>query len=124
MITILKYPELTSGVLLPSPEWSDSKSLNNAVKIHRSLNGAYWTYIKTSDIVQLDFQLTLTDVKAEELIAYYMANAGQLFTLAWLSTYLGTFVQGALVLENNRRGATGCTQETVSCSFAFIGVEQ
>jgi hypothetical protein len=124
MIILAPHPVFTQAIVLPSPEWQDNSVVDNSVKILRAMGGGYWTYVRKSDILRLEYSLVLTSEKARELKDFYKEYTGYAMQLESGDVYIGTLEQEPLTVTNDRRGVYDLSLEVCSTSITFLGVKQ
>ncbi len=66
-------PNFQTTTLLPSPQFGDSESLTDEVKITRSMDGTPFSYIKRKDRQKLQWPFRLTRNKSLELLEFFRA---------------------------------------------------
>jgi hypothetical protein len=67
------YPAITTTSLFPSPIFGDGEIPKHSIDIKQSINGTLYSYVKSNARSQLQYSLTLSRMKAEELRAFIQA---------------------------------------------------
>lgn len=73
MILQAPIPTLTTTTILPSPREGDSEAHRPSLDIKQSMNGVKYCYVKSNSRSKLQYNLTLSRMKALELEAFIKA---------------------------------------------------
>lgn len=73
MILQAPVPSLTTTVLLPNPQFGDGETPTHSVAMKQSMNGTLYAYVKSNARSKLQYNLTLSRMKALELRAFIQA---------------------------------------------------
>jgi len=107
----------TLAVVLPNPQWNDTRTNESTVDIKRYKDGSYKTFVRTKTLVRWNFQFIITDAKAEEFQDFYETEAGKILEFIWGEKhYRG-------ILENGE-SVTHDKKDTASLTLEFVGHEE
>lgn len=117
------YPNHKVTMLLPKPQFSDTRASENRVTIKRTMKGEKWSYVDTSDRTVLTLPFFVTRMKAIEIERFFdVYKAAPIF----IELYDGTTWNGTLVGQpvsrttTDRIGETTLTGgETVEVTLTF-----
>ena len=101
------YPVLQTMTVLPSPKFSDSMALTDAVAVKRAMDGTRYTYVKTKGgRKKLKWEFLLTRNKGLELRAFIQSYfASQIFITDHLSrSWVGYFMSNPFEFDTPERG--------------------
>lgn len=121
------YPTIETVTLLPNPTFGDSEALRDTVQMRRAMDGTTYSYVRrTGGRRQLQYDFTLTRMKALELIAFVRAyQASKIQLIDHLSqVWVGNITVNPTELETVRRSASSPGQELVAVRLEFEGVKQ
>lgn len=114
------YPALQTTSLLPSPQFSDSEAITDALDIKRSKTGVLYTYVKTKNLRRkLQWTFLVTRNKALEIRAFIMSYAAHRVRIV---DHNGRIWIGYLM--NNPAEFNHPRPETQDITIEFEGVEQ
>lgn len=74
---VAPYASAESVVTLPNPEFDNSDALTSSLNVIQTNDGTLFVYKKTKAHQNLDYPLSLTPAKAEELKAFLDFYVGQ-----------------------------------------------
>lgn len=101
------YPALQTLTVLPSPKFSDSLALTDAVAVRRAMDGTRYTYVKTKGgRKKLKWEFLLTRNKGLELRAFIQSYfASQILITDHLGrTWIGYFMSNPFEFDTPERG--------------------
>lgn len=101
------YPSLQTMTVLPSPKFSDSLALTDAVAVKRAMDGTRYTYVKTKGgRKKLKWEFLLTRNKGLELRAFIQSYfASQTLITDHLGrTWIGYFMSNPFEFDTPERG--------------------
>lgn len=126
MILAAPFPAITTQVILPEPQLSDSLNSMSEVTIRRTMNGGRRTYVKAKGRNRLVFELIISRMKALELFQFFTSFASSKIRLTdhlgvvWAGNLLNNPFEGRTI----RRSLFSPGDETVSIQLEFEGVKQ
>jgi len=114
-------------MVLPNPQFGDGEAPRETVELRRAMDGTAYTYVRRADgRRELDYQFSLTRMKALELIAFirsYQSWPVQL-TDHLAQVWVGNFTTDEADFETIARAPEKPGYEMVSIRFQFEGVLQ
>ncbi len=101
------YPNLQTMTVLPSPKFSDTMALTDAVTVKRAMDGTRYTYVKTKGgRKKLKWEFLLTRNKGLELRAFIQSYfASQIYVTDHLGrVWVGYFMSNPFEFDTPERG--------------------
>jgi|SRR5208282_4121846 len=125
------YPSLQTLTVLPSPKFSDTMALTDAVTVRRAMDGTRYTYVKTKGgRKKLKWEFLITRNKGLELRAFFQSYyASQIYITDHLGRYwVGYFMNNPFEFDTPERGYPPRqgwpVGEVQAISIEFEGVQQ
>jgi hypothetical protein len=125
------YPALQTLTVLPSPRFSDTMALTDAVMVKRAMDGTRYTYVKTKGgRKKLKWEFLVTRNKGLELRAFIQSYfASQIYVTDHLGrSWIGHFTSNPFEFDTPERGAPPRqgwpVGEVQAISIEFEGIQQ
>ncbi len=114
-------------MVLPNPQFGDTQAPQDKVNVRRAMDGTMYSYVQSAQgNSELDYELSITRMKALEFIAFvrsYQASTMEL-TDHLGKVWLGTIKSDVLDLAAAALDKTKPGGERVTVRFQFEGVLQ
>jgi len=106
MLTIQgPFPELSTALILPSPNETNTEGLKASVQTIRMMDGSLRTYVKRrAGRRAFQWEFEVGNAKAKEVESYFIANSGSRAQVIWRETvYIGFLTLNPFEMDGSVR---------------------